>query len=357
MAAVQVSDVVVPEVFTPYIQQLTEEKSRLVQSGVLSANPLLNNLLAGGGKTFHVPSFQDLDASDATGAESVATDSIADIQAAPAAAASDFPRNDLVPDKLSTSDEVAVRLVRANAWSSTKLAGELAGSDPMASIASRVSTYWIRRLQRIFVNTWNGVIADNLAAPTGGDQHTQNDLVNDVSGVSFIDGVTNISAEAIIDTAVTMGDSMMDLTVIMVHSTVFSRLQKNQLIDFIPDARGEIDIPTYQGKEVIVDDGMPNASNVFDTWLFSTGAAQLGTAAADVPTEIHREPLAGQGAGQDTLVNRNVWSIHPTGHAFIQSTIPNGGPSNTNLAAAANWSRVYPERKQIKFARLVTREA
>lgn len=31
----QVADVIVPEIFTPYIQQMTEQKARLVQSGVL----------------------------------------------------------------------------------------------------------------------------------------------------------------------------------------------------------------------------------------------------------------------------------------------------------------------------------
>ncbi len=29
----RVADVVVPEIFTPYTQQLTEEKSRIIQSG------------------------------------------------------------------------------------------------------------------------------------------------------------------------------------------------------------------------------------------------------------------------------------------------------------------------------------
>lgn len=357
MTAVQVSDVIVPRIFTPYTRQLTEEKARLVQSGILAVNPLLSQLLAGGGKTFDVPSFQDLDASDSTGAESVATDDIADIQAADFAGGTPATRADLTPAKIATSNEVAVRLVRARAWSSTGLAAELAGADPMAAIASRVAYYWTRRLQRIFVSVWNGVIADNLLAPTGGDTHTQYDLINDISGGSYVDGVTNFSAEAFLDAAVTMGDSMQDLTAMMVHSVVFSRMQKNNMIDFIPDARGEISIPTFLGREVIVDDGVPRTGQVYDTWLFGSGAAQLGQADADVPTEVHREPLAGNGGGQEVLTTRRVLAIHPTGHAYIQGSIPDGGPSNTDLVAAANWSRRFPERKQIKFAVLRTREA
>ena len=68
----------------------------------------------------------------------------------------------------------------------------------------------------------------------------------------------------------------------------------------------------------------------------------------------------GNGAGAETLYNRVEWSIHPAGHKYA-GTAPNGGPSNAatsnNLADAGSWQRVFPERKQIKIARLKTREA
>lgn len=359
MAAVQVTDVVTPEIFTPYMRQITEEKTRLIQAGVMVNSDLLNEKLAGGGATFNMPSFQDLDASDSTGADDVATDDIADIQAASfqSGTPTDANRGDAVPAKIATSQEIAARLYRTKAWSSTALAGELAGADPMEAIGARVGIYWARRLQRIFIATVQGIIADNALAPNGSDTHVQNDLIVDISGASFVDGVTNFSADAIIDASATMGDSAEDLSVIMVHSAVYARMKKNNLIDFIPDARGEVRIPTFLEHEVIVDDNMPRTGNIYDTWLFARGAVLFGSGNADIPTETHRNPLAGKGAGQDVLTTRNVWGMHPVGHAYVQGSIPDGGPSNTDLVAAANWSRRYPERKQIKFARLVTREA
>ena len=101
-------------------------------------------------------------------------------------------------------------------------------------------------------------------------------------------------------------------------------------------------------------------SGMYETWLFEAGALQLGVGAPKMPTEVQRQAQAGNGGGQEILYNRVEWCIHPMGHAYI-GTAPNGGPSNAassnNLNIAGSWNRVYSERKQIKFARLLTREA
>lgn len=346
----RVSDVIVPEVFTPYSQILTEEKSRIVQSGILARSPELDTLLAGGGLTFNVPAWDDLD----NDAERISTDTSLPFAAADASIPAGQAR---APDplKIGTLQEIAVRMNRNNSWSTSDLARALAGSDPMKAIGDRVAAYWTRRLQVAFVATMNGVIADNTANDSG-------DYTNNISGASFVDGVTNFSAEAFLDATLTLGDSMGDLAAVLVHSVVYNRMQKNNLIDFIPDATGMVNIPTFLGREVIVDDGMPRTGNVYDSWLFGYGATQLGVGTPKVPTEVERKAGGGNGGGQDVLYNRVEWCIHPTGHAFVGSSIPNGGPANTStggpdLDEAASWNRVYPERKQIKFARLVSREA
>lgn len=333
----KIADVVVPEIFVPYVMQMTEEKARIVQSGILARNPLLDQFLSGGGNTFNLPSWRDLDNDD---------DNVS----------SDDETTESTPSKIQTSQEIGVRLSRNKSWSDMDLSAALAGSDPMQAILDKVSFYWLRRQQRAFIATMNGVIADNAANDSA-------DYVNDVSGASFIDGLTNITAEAVNNAALTLGDSMDDLTGMIVHSVVYTRMLNNNLIDFIPDSQNPAAgrIATYLNKfEVIVDDNMPATGNVYDTWLFGAGAAQLGVGTPSVPVEVERFSLRGNGGGQEVLTSRLEWLIHPTGHAYV-GTPAVGGPSNAattnNLAAAGSWNRVYPERKQIKFARLVTREA
>lgn len=343
----QVADLIVPAIFTPYTIALTMERSALVQSGILSRSALLDQLLAGGGLTFTVPGFNDLD----NDAERVSTDANAFELGGGA---------NPTPNKITTHQQIAVRLNRNNSWSTADLAEALSGTDPAGAIASRVADYWTRRLQVAFIAAQTGVFADNAAVPAGADTHVQNDLTIDVSGASYVAGTTDFTAANFLTAVTTMGDAAGELGTMFVHSVVYLRMQRNNLIDFIPDARGEVNIPTFLGRRVIVDDGMPRTGNVYQTWIFGAGAWALGVGSPKVPTEVQRYPGAGNGGGQEVLYNRVEWCLHPMGHAFA-ATPANGGPSNAatagNLADAASWSRRWKERKQIKVARLITREA
>ena len=354
-----IADVIVPAIFTPYTQQLTMEKTAIIQSGIAARDDFLDNLLAGGGLTFTVPSWQDI----GDPAENVSSDN---------------PNVLSTPNTTQTSGEVAVRLSRNASWSTMRLATALAGADPMQSIASRVSDYWVRRLQRAFVAVAQGVFVTNaLSDPTLGRSGqtgiqaaygNQSDLTNDISG-SYSAGVTDFNADSFIDSCTLLGDAAEDVTAVFMHSIVYSKAQKNNLIDFIPDAEGHINIPVFLGRRVIVDDGMPNpagdstagastASGKYHTWLVGPASFRLGVGTPVVPTEVYRYPDRGNGAGSDILFNRVEWTIHPVGHAFVSSSpVYEGGPTNGQLSASGSFVRVFPERKQIKLARLITTES
>ena len=338
----RISDVVVPEIFNPYVQQLTQEKCRLIQSGALQLDSGLSADLAGGGLTFNRPFWNDLANED----ENVSTDD---------------PSQKSTPSKITTGNEIQVRMNRNKSWSSMDLVADLAGSDPMAAIADRVSYYWARRLQAAFVATMKGVFADNAAAPTS-NEHILNDLTFDVRGTTYQSGVTDFNGGSFLDACLTMGDSMDRLSMVMVHSVVYNNMLKRNLIEFIPVSINNhaVKIAHYLGRQVIVDDSMPMIEKgVFESWLFEAGAVKLGHGMPAVPTEVERKADAGNGGGQEILYNRQQFAIHPVGHAFV-GTPAKGGPSNeataNNLAHKDSWKRVFPERKQIKIARLITRE-
>lgn len=327
MPVTQLADVVVPEIFTAYVQNQTKELSAFVQSGVLIENPFLNDFLDGGGITVSVPNMNDLDNDEAN-------------------VSNDDPAENSVPRKIGTSTEVAVRLSRNNSWSSMDLVAALAGTDPMMAIASRVSNYWVRQQQRAVLSVLTGVIADNAANDAG-------DYIRDITGLAG--NLSLFSAAAFLDTMQTLGDASEDLSAVACHSVIYRRMQLLNLIDFIPNARGEITIPTFLGRRVVVDDALVTSDGAtppvltYNTYLFGAGALQGGFGMAKVPTETERKPSAGKGGGQEILHSRVEWCIHPTGSAYGGAAVQ-GGPDNALMRAAASWDRVYAERKQVPIA-------
>ena len=139
MSLTQISDVIVPEVFADYMMMRTRQKSALYSSGVLSPDAELANKLAGGGRTFNVPFWKDLD------------DTESDI-------ASDDPASDGTPAQITTSKDIARRQVRTRGWSTANLTRELAGDDPMKRIAERVGDYWARQFDDVAIGVNNGSV-------------------------------------------------------------------------------------------------------------------------------------------------------------------------------------------------------
>jgi hypothetical protein len=344
MAYTATADIIVPSVFAAYVQQLTTTKSELIKSGLMVEDPLMSQLLGEGGKTFDLPSWKDLVDTDANVSSGTAGSPI-------------------TPLNITTSREIFVRLSRNQAFGATDLLASLAGADPMMAIANRFADYWVRQQQLALVATTKGLFADNAAAPAGSDTHTQNDMTVDISGAAYVEGSTDFSAEAFIDAAGTMGDASDTVDMVFMHSLVYHKALKNNLIDTESDAANAAAtrFGLFLGRTVFVDDGLPKTGNVCETWLFGRGSFRFGSGAPRVAAEIYRLPLDAAGGGSEALVNRVEWGIHPVGHAFVAGTIADGGPSNAatsnNLAHADSWSRRYPSRKQIKICRLITREA
>lgn len=334
MATTRISDIIVPEVFFNYMSKDTTEKTELFRSGILRPDGELAAKLGGGGRTFQVPFWRDLDNTES-------------------GIASDDPSAFATAGTISTGKDIARRQIRTRAWSTADLAGVLAGSDPLARIQSRVTAYWDRQFQRILVSTLTGLFADNVANDSA-------DMVNDISNDSSSAAVATelVSAESIIDTAHTMGDGFDAFRVLVMHSKVVKRLQKLNLIDYIPDSEGRINFATYLGYRVVIDDGVRTVtgSNRVKYWTYMVGdnAMAWSEVPVDMPVETQREPLAGNGMGMEYLITRRQFVMHPYGIKFTDSSVTGNFPSNSDLQASANWDRVYSERKQIPIAALVT---
>jgi hypothetical protein len=313
MASTKIADVIVPTLFNPYAVQRTTELSRLYQSGIIQTVPELNIFGSEGGTTVSMPFWKDL-----TGAEEILSDT-----------------TPLGVDKITSAKDVAVLHARGKAWGVNDLAKALSGDDPMSEIASMVGDYWARRWQTMLLSILKGIFAAGTLA-------TSNTL--DISGNTGDAAI--IGGDAVVDAIYKLGDAAGGLTAMATHSAVVAVLVKQGLIDFRNDADGNPTLPFYMGKAVIVDDGMPQAGGVYTTYFFGRGAIGYADGGAPVPTETDRDSLA----GEDILINRRHFVMHPRGVAWVGT--PTGvSPTNTEMETGSNWNLRY-DPKNIRIVQM-----
>jgi hypothetical protein len=329
MALVQLTDVIIPQVYESYTAINSPEKSAFFESGVVTRNTMLDQKANTGGRTINVPFWKDLDSSVAPNL-------------------SDDTTTAASPQKIVAGEQIARLAYLNQGYSSADLAGEIAGSDPMQQVRNRFGTYWMRQWQRRLIASSNGILADNVAANSS-DMVVSNAV--EVSG--SVTALTRFNRDGFTDAAFTMGDMASELQAIAVHSRTMATMVKNNDIVYIPDSDGALSIPTYMGLRVIVDDGMTvragtTSGFVYTSILFGAGAFGYGEGSAKMPVELDREAAKGNGGGIETLWERKTWLLHPFG---FQATGTPAGNSFTlaELALATSWARVV-ERKNVPMA-------
>src|SRR5262245_25800844 len=309
MAATKIADVIVPSVFNPYVTERSTQLSALWESGIVQTVAELNVFGMKGGTTLAMPYWKDL-----TGSEEILSDVVP-----------------LGVDKITAAQDIAVLHARGKAWGVNDLAEALSGDDPMAEIATLVGGFWARRMQAQLLAILDGVFK---AASMSGN-------ISDISALAGAAAV--ISGDTVVDAIYKLGDAADQLTAFAMHSAVTAVLVKQGLIDFKEDRDGNPTLPFYMGKRVIVDDTMPVTTGVYTSYLFGTGAFGYADGGAPTPTETDRDSLA----GEDILINRRHYVLHPRGVAWV-GTATGVAPTNTELGVGTNWNRRY-DNKNIRI--------
>lgn len=313
---VRIGDIIQPEIFTDYVVKRTMEVSNVLNSGIATNDSQFDALASGPNTLVNMPYFNDL-----TGDSEIMKDDGA-----------------LTPGKIGTNKDVARKHGRARAWGANGLSALLSGADPLGAIGNLVTSYWARDRQKILLATLKGVFASPSMASK----------VHDISGAAG--DAALISGSTFIDATQKMGDAKDSLTAIVMHSAVEAYLAKQQLIEYVQEANQSIRIPYFMGKRVIVDDAMDfnTSTGVANAYLFGQGALAWGNGSHPniIGTEVDRDSLAS--SGEDFLINRQIFILHPRGVKFTEAAVADVFPTNVELADGANWELVY-EPKAVRM--------
>lgn len=243
------------------------------------------------------------------------------------------------------------------AWTARDFINDVQKADPMGHIIGRVAKYWNKYRQRQLIKLLNGIFGIT------GDSDFANHVYNIASTTEAVTDANKMGATTLND-AVTkaLGDHKDSFALAVMHSDVAKTLENLQLLEFrkYTDPRGitsQLSIADYNGKLVIVDDGMPVADSStatgqkeYTTYVLGRGSILMGTGKQSHPVEPVRE--ATKNGGQDTLITRVTESLHPNGFSF-EPTTKKLVYNDTELWASASWKRKMPH-KTIAMAKIVT---
>ena len=328
------SDIIIPEVFTPYVIEQTTQRDAFLASGVVQ--PLAELNATEGGDFINVPFWK----ANLSGDFEVLTDSTS-----------------LIPGKIQADKQVGVILHRGRAFESRDLAALAAGADPMAAIGAKIADYIANQRQKDLLSCLAGVFG----------------AVEDTTGAAFIDltidGATGdsptvLSPRHVAEARSLLGDQGDKLAAVAMHSKVYYDLVERKAIDYVStlDVRGttttqsggslvgayggDASVPTYMGLRVIVSDDVQTdgtgASTEYATYFFTQGAVASGEQLG-MQTETDRDILAKSDAMSIDL----HYCYHPVGAKWGVTT---SNPDRATLATVGNWSRVY-ELKNLGIVR------
>jgi hypothetical protein len=328
------SDIIIPEIFTPYLIEQTTLRDAFLASGVVQPMAELN--ASDGGDYINVPFFK----ANLTGDFEVLSDSTS-----------------LTPGKITADKQVGVILHRGRAFESRDLAALAAGADPMAAIGAKVADYVANQRQKDLIKCIEGV----FGSLTGSDSPAFSALRFDTSGMTALGPRQVAKARAL------LGDQGDKLAAVGMHSAVYYDLVERKAIDYITNSEarlataatgastinavggsiaaaygGDNAVPLYMGLRVIVSDDLAPTSTNYPVYFFTQGAIASGEQMA-MQTEVDRDILAKSDAMSIDL----HYCYHPVGAKWNTAT-PN--PTPAQLATIGNWTKVY-ETKNLGIVR------
>jgi hypothetical protein len=333
------SDVIIPEIFTPYVIEQTTLRDAFLASGVVQPMAELN--ATEGGDYVNIPFWK----ANLTGDFEVLSDSTS-----------------LTPGKITADKQVGVILHRGRAFESRDLAALAAGADPMAAIGAKVAEYVANQRQKDLLACLAGVFG-----PIGSSNASASFTGLTIDGGGS--GETILSPSHIARARALLGDQGDKISAICMHSAVYYDLVERKAIDYVsaadvrvtpdttmPDAFGgsiaqayasDASVPFYMGMRVIISDDVQESGSSpnkkFATYFFTQGAIASGEQMA-MQTETDRDILAKSDAMSIDL----HYCYHPIGSKYV--TTAGSNPSRTVLATMANWTKVY-ETKNIGVVR------
>lgn len=305
-------------------------------------------------------------------------------------------QTDITATSTKTFEQGVVAVGRAKAWVEKDFSYDITGGiDFMQNIASQVGEYWDGIDQNTIIAILQGIFSmtgvKNLEFV---NSHTY-DVTEKVDGKMSATTLNSATNKA-------CGANKKKFTLVFMHSDVATNLENLNLVAHLKytDAEGiqrELDLYTWNGKLVVIDDDMPtveqegfyikakstdegaievvaddatdvtakqikladvtpvaesyttpaagdyvvfvDAFTEYTTFVLGNGSISYEDLGVKVPYEMNRNPS--KNGGEDTLYSRQRKVFAPFGISYEKKSQASLSPTDAELKNGANWSLVH----------------
>lgn len=297
-----------PTVFTDYVKEQQTATNRLLSSGILTTDPIIQAQLLKGGTYVTIPTLARLDGEAQTWNDT----------------------SDISVGNVDSYTAVAPQMYQAKAFGYTDF-GQLTTGAPVAEqIAGQFAAFWNIQDNKLLIAVLkNAFLNEDLQAVKSYGFGTP-------AALSPSDFIAALSR---------MGDvASPQLTKIVVNSAVVGAMRDQNLIETIQPSTGGAPINYYNSIEIVEDDALPVADDgTTDAFIIANGAVAYGLANPANSYEVKRDSL-GNG-GQTAVINRRTIAMQVAGTSFTDVTkVGSLGYGTINAAENSLYSMVGDPR-------------
>lgn len=318
----------------------------LYTSGVVTRRPDFDEIASGGGLSVNVPVFTDI------------TDQADEIQIENAAPVTDY--------NASTLQMVGVICNRQTKTSFTAMSKAVSGEDVGAEIVAQVTARRTKQRQATMIALLRGAFgtaagaALNNAAELAGVRITAADESgNDATAAQIMNPDLFINGKALLGE---LADRV-KFGAFFVHPNVYATLEKADKASFKNGIESGLPyrITTYREvpiftSELLIRAGTTNGS-VYDSYLILPGRFGYGEK-AQVLDQIDNASLQideDKDKNNELLYDRTRFLMHLNGMRWVGTPAnANGGPTNAELQAFANWDLAFSSVNRVGAVCIVT---
>lgn len=255
-------------------------------------------------------------------------------------------KTDITATSTKTFEQGVVVIGRAKAWVEKDFSYDITGGvDFMDNVAQQVAEYW----QDVDQDTILAILKGVFSMTDGKSSEFVKAHTFVVDGPMEATTLNTATAQA-------CGDRKKKFAMVFMHSVVATNLENLNLLTALKhtDKDGvtrDLTLYSWNGKLVVVDDGMPvtkvpesssgkdGGYTQYTSYVLGEGSISFEDIGAKVPYEMSRDPKTH--GGQDTLYTRQRKVFAPFGISYEKKSQRSLSPTNAELENGANWALVH----------------